>query len=639
VGSEWQEIDWDEAMDLVAHQLSQVIGRYDHNAVAIYLGNPNVHNWGLMTHGPSMHGLIRTRNRYSASSVDQLPHQLVCYWMYGHQFMVPVPDVDRTRYFLIIGGNPMASNGSLMTVPDFRSRMKALRSRGGKLVVVDPRRTETADIADRHLFIRPGTDAWFLMAMLNVLVGEKLVVVDRYQGMLKGWDEALAAASVITPEQAHEVTGISADAIRAVARELAAADGGVCYGRLGVSVQRFGALCQWLVQLVNIATGNLDKAGGSMFNQQAVDMVAGPGNRAGHFNAWGSRVRGLPEFAGELPVAALAEEILTPGQGQVRALVTAAGNPVLSTPNGRQLEQALEQLDFMVSIDFYINETTRHAEVILPPTSPLEHDHYDLALSVFAVRNIARYSAALFDKPEGSLHDWEILSMLGERLAKSLGVDARPIPPPTVLLDLGLKAGPYGLRSGREVPLSFASLAECPHGMDLGPLQPCLPGRLVHQDGMIDCLPAPVLEELGRLNDERALKPGGDLLLIGRRHVRSNNSWMHNYQRLVKGKARHRLLMHPADASVRSLENNQIVRIKSRVGQLQVELEVTDSIMPGVVSLPHGWGHGRPGTRLRVANRYPGVSVNDLTDDKEVDALSGNAILNGVPVKVEAVPV
>lgn len=636
IGDDWQEIGWDEALDLVAGRLAELIGHHDHNAVAIYLGNPNVHNWGMMTHGSALHGLIRTRNRYSATSVDQLPHQLVCYWMYGHQFMVPVPDVDRTMYFLIIGGNPMASNGSLMTVPDFRGRMKALRRRGGRLAVVDPRRTETAEIADSHLPIRPGTDAWFLMALLNVLLEEGLADVSAYAGMLKGWDAAIKAASTVTPEQAQERTGIAAEAIRSVARELAAAEGGVCYGRLGVSVQRFGALCQWLIQLINITTGSLDRIGGSMFSLQAVDLVAGPGNRPGHFNAWGSRVRGLPEFSGELPVAALAEEILTPGQGQVRALVTAAGNPVLSTPNGRQLEHALQQLEFMVSVDFYINETTRYADVILPPTSPLEHDHYDLALSVFAVRNIARYSAALFDKPEGSLHDWEILSMLGERLAKALDVEARAVPPPTVLLDLGLKAGPYGMGSNREKPLTFSRLAESPHGLDLGPLTPCLPGRIVHEDRMIDCLPAPLLADLDRLHAQGHHPAEDELLLIGRRHVRSNNSWMHNYQRLVKGKSRHLLLMHPQDAAARGLENGQRVQVSSRVGQLQIEIETSDTIMPGVVSLPHGWGHGRPGTRMRVANRHPGVSVNDLTDDKDLDVLSGNAVLNGVPVKVEA---
>ena len=634
VDGQWQECGWDEAYQVVAAKLAQITGERGHDAVAIYLGNPNVHNWGMMTHGPNFFGLLKTRNRYSATSVDQLPHQMVCYLMYGHQFMVPVPDVDRTKYLLVIGGNPIASNGSLMTVPDFRGRLKALHKRGGKLVVVDPRRTETAELADRHLFIQPGTDAWFLFALLNVILEEDLGNRPSCQGFLKGWGQAVDAVRPFTVELAERISGVPAQTVREVARELAAAQGGVCYGRMGVSVQRFGGLCQWAIQLINIATGNLDRSGGSMFNLPALDLVAGPNNRPGHFNLWQSRVRGLPEFSGELPVAALAEEILTPGEGQVRALITGAGNPVLSTPNGQQLDRALAGLEFMVSVDFYLNETTRHADVILPPTSPLEHDHYDLALSVFAVRNIARYNAPAFDKPEGAMHDWEILSALGEHLAAALGVPPRPVYPPTTMLDMGLKAGPYGQAQGHTPGLDFASLAAEPHGIDLGALKPCLPGRLVHKDKHIDCAPPALLADIPRLLQAQQDSQDTGLLLIGRRHVRSNNSWMHNFRRLTKGKPRHQLMMNPADAARLALKSGQRVRVSSRVGEVLVELDITDGVMPGVVSLPHGWGHGRAGTRMRVADRTPGVCVNDLTDDQDVDKLSGNAVLNGVPVTV-----
>ena len=634
IDGQWQECEWDEAYRLVAEKLARITGEHGHDAVGVYLGNPNVHNWGMMTHGPNFYGLLKTRNRYSATSVDQLPHQMVCYLMYGHQFLVPVPDVDRTTYLLVIGGNPMASNGSLMTVPDFRGRLKALHKRGGKMVVVDPRRTETAEVADRHLFIRPGTDAWFLLALLNVILEEALGDTSSYQDYLKGWDQAVDAVRPFTVALAERMSGVPGPMIRELARELATAEGGVCYGRLGVSVQRFGGLCQWAIQLINIATGNLDRSGGSMFNLPAVDLVAGPNNRPGHFNLWQSRVRGLPEFSGELPVAALAEEILTPGKGQVRALILCAGNPVLSTPNGQQLDRALAGLEFMVAVDFYLNETTRHADVILPPTSPLEHDHYDLALSVFAVRNIARYSAPAFDKPEGAMHDWEIMSQLGAHLAPALGVQARPVYPPTAILDMGLKAGPYGEAQGCSPGLDFSELAKQPHGMDLGALKPCLPERLVHQDKKIDCAPPALLADIPRLLkvSEDKLDPG--LLLIGRRHVRSNNSWMHNFHRLTKGKPRHQLMMNPEDAARLALKNGQRVSVNSRVGEVSVELDITDAVMPGVVSLPHGWGHGRPGTRLRVADKTPGVCVNDLTDDQDVDELSGNAVLNGVPVTV-----
>jgi anaerobic selenocysteine-containing dehydrogenase len=634
VSGEWHECSWDDAFQTVAAELARIAGETGHNSVAVYLGNPTIHNWGMMTHGSNFHGLLKTRNRYSATSVDQLPHQLLCYLMYGHQFMVPVPDVDRSDYLLVIGGNPMASNGSLMSVPNFRGRMKSLRSRGGKLVVVDPRRTETAEIADRHLFIRPGTDAWFLFALFNVIIEEGLGDNAAYREYLKNWEEALEAVKPFTPELAERETGIPADAIRDVARDLAAAERGVCYGRMGISVQRFGGLCQWATQLINIAIGSLDSVGGSMFNLPAVDMVAGPNNRPGHFNLWQSRVRGLPEFGGELPVAALAEEILTPGEGQVRALITGAGNPVLSTPNGQQLDKALASLEFMVSVDFYLNETTRHADVILPPTSPLEHDHYDLALSVFAVRNVTRYSAPAFDKPEGAMHDWEIMSEAGKHLAEALGVDPRPVYPPTAILDIGLKAGPYGEANGSDVGLDFKTLAAQPHGIDLGALQPCLPDRLATEDKKIECAPEPLLDDIPRLLKAHQQTSESDLLLIGRRHIRSNNSWMHNFHRLTKGKARHQLMMHPEDATRLNLRDGQRVHVSSRVGELTVELDISEAIMPGVVSLPHGWGHGRTGTRTQVASRYPGVCVNDLTDDQDVDAMSGNAVLNGVPVKV-----
>ena len=635
---EWQECSWDEAFQTVATELARIAGTNGHDSVAVYLGNPNVHNWGMMTHGGNFYGLLKTRNRYSATSVDQLPHQLLCYLMYGHQFMVPVPDVDHTDYLLVVGGNPMASNGSLMGVPDFRGRMKSLHARGGKLIVVDPRRTETAEIADKHLFIRPGTDAWFLLALLNVIVEEDLGDNSAYRDYLNNWGEALDSVKAFTPELAENMSGIAADSIRVLARELAAAPRAVCYGRMGISVQQFGGLCQWAIQLINIATGSLDRAGGSMFNLPAVDLVAGPNNRPGHFNLWQSRVRGLPEFGGELPVAALAEEILTPGEGQVRALITGAGNPVLSTPNGQQLDKALASLEFMVSVDFYLNETTRHADVILPPTAPMEHDHYDLALSVFAVRNVTRYSAPAFEKPEGAMHDWEIMSEAGNYLARALGVDPRPSYPPTAILDMGLKAGPYGKAGGSGVDLDFKTLAAKPHGIDLGALKPCLPGRLVTQDKKIECAPKALLEDIPRLIQARAEIEEGGLLLIGRRHVRSNNSWMHNFRRLTKGKPRHQLMMHPTDAARLELSDGQRVKVASRVGELSVELDISEAMMPGVVSLPHGWGHGRAGTRTRVADKYPGVCVNDLTDDQSVDELSGNAVLNGVPVKVVGLP-
>ncbi|CAD5109172.1 molybdopterin oxidoreductase family protein [Zestomonas carbonaria] len=629
IGDTWQPIAWDEAFELVAERLADIQARHGKNAVAVYQGNPSVHNYGLMTHSNYFLGLLRTRNRYSATSVDQLPHHLVSHLMYGHGLLIPIPDIDHTDFMLILGGNPLASNGSIMTVPDVEKRLKALKARGGKLVVVDPRRSETAAIADQHLFVRPGQDAALLLGVLNTLFAEGLARATHLP--VSGLDEVRAAIADFNAESMSRRCGVPAEDIRQLARDFAAAERAVCYGRMGVSTQAFGTLCQWLVQLINLVTGNLDREGGALCTQPAVDLVSS--TSGGHFERWRSRVSGLPEYAGELPVAALAEEMLVPGEGQVRALVTVAGNPVLSTPNGRQLEQALEGLEFMLSIDLYINETTRHADLILPPTAPLEHDHYDTSFNLFAVRNVTRFNEAVLDKPDGVLHDWEIFVALAQAFAARTGAELKPTMPPEQMIDLGLRFGPYGERS--EHKLSLAALREHPHGLDLGPLRPNLAGRLKNPEQAVQAAPALLLADLQRL----AAQPepeAGELLLIGRRHVRSNNSWMHNYHRLVKGKPRHQLLMNPEDLTRRGLVDGQRVRVRSRVGEIEVEVAASDEMMPGVVSMPHGWGHGRPGVRMTIASAQPGASVNDLTDERRLDAVSGNAALNGVPVEVEA---
>jgi anaerobic selenocysteine-containing dehydrogenase len=635
-GDSWEKIGWDEALDFAAEGLVAVQQKYGANAVAAYFGNPNVHNYGSMTHGPRALSAIKTRSRYSATSVDQLPHQLLAYWMYGHQLLVPIADIDRCNYFLVLGANPMASNGSLMTVPDFRARLKALQARGGKMVLLDPRRSETADVADEHHFIRPGSDAAFLLGLLKTLFDEKLANPGRLAGISEGLDVVASAIGAFDLDQLAAHCGIAAAEIRRIAREFAAADGAAAYGRMGVSTQRWGTLSQWLIQLLNIATGNFDREGGALFPNPAVDMIDSPASKPGHFGAWKSRVRGLPEFAGELPVAALAEEILTPGEGQVRALLTSAGNPVLSTPNGAQLDRALAQLDFMVSVDIYLNETTRHAQLILPPTTALEHDHYDLIFHTFAVYNSARYNEPLFAKPEGALHDWEIFEGIGTRVATRLGMRHDSFPRPDQIVDMGLRAGPYGAMRKHPHNLSLDTLKANPHGVDLGPLRPSLPQRLFHKDKRIHCAPPEMLVELARFGAELSAVPSDSLSLIGRRHLRSNNSWMHNSARLVKGPARHQLLMHPQDLEARGLADGASVRIRSRSGEVVVAVASSDEVMPGVVSLPHGWGHHRPGTMLGVAQAHAGASNNDLTDETWLDQVSGNAALNGVPVTVEA---
>ena len=623
------EIEWPEALDLAAEALASTIQKHGVDAVGAYFGNPSVHNYGMLTHQRNLFRHIRTRNRFSATSVDQLPHHLVSLWCFGHMLLQPVPDVDRTQYFLMLGANPLASNGSMWTVPDVRRRLKALTARGGKLVVIDPRRTETAELASEHLFIRPGSDAAFLLAVLHVLFRDDRVAPGPLSDFTDGLEAVGEAVKHLTPAWAAEKTGISAPDIERIAHEFSRAESAICYGRMGVSTQAFGALCQWAIQVINIVTGNLDKPGGSLFTLPAMDQVTN--TSPGGFARFFSRGRGLPEFNYELPAAAMVEEIQTPGDGQIRLMFTGAGNPVLSTPNGAALDEALEQLDFMISLDPALNETTRHADVILPPTSPLEHDHYDIGFHNLAIRNTARYNPPIFEKSEDALHDWEIFAALGDRLANLLDLEPMPAHPPHQLVDGALRMGPYGDTSAWQ--LSIEKLKAHPSGIDFGPLQPSCPERLQTPEKRIRLAIPEVLRDIDRLVAEGAVSAEG-YRLIGRRHVRDNNSWMHNHHRLMKGKPRCQLLMHPNDVASEGWQSGMTVTVKSRVGQIDAELAASDEVMPGVVSLPHGYGHGRSGTRAGIANRHPGVSCNDVTDEQFVDQLSGNAAVNGVLVQL-----
>ncbi|MFO1392814.1 MAG: molybdopterin oxidoreductase family protein [Steroidobacteraceae bacterium] len=665
-GGGWQEISWPDAFDEVERRIGDVRARFGNDAVAIYAGNPIVHNLGAMLGIGDFIRAVRTRNLYSATSVDQLPHMMASQMMFGHQFLVPVPDVDRTQLFVCIGGNPVASGGSIMSAPGFEKRIEALRARGGRFIVIDPRRTESAQVADEYLPIRPGTDVYLLLALLREIFDGGFASPGHLQAQLDGVETLRQAVMQFDPPRLAERTGIPLARIKALAREIAAEPRALVYGRVGACTQEFGGLTLWLIYCMNLLTRHMDAVGGMMFAEPAVDLTRAYGS-PGHRDRFRSRVRGLPEFGNELPVATLADEMLTEGKGQVRALITVAGNPVLSTPNGRQLDRALAGLDFMVAVDPYINETTRHAHVILPPTSPLEHGHYDVALSGFAVRNVVKYAPAVFEPPPGALHDHEILGELTlrlrtqpgleRRLASARGLVARRLGPDG-LLDWMLRTGRYGqenrgplamlarlpgfgaMRRELEAPdrrpqgLSLARLRASPHGVDLGPLEPCLQRRLATADRRIRLAPDAYVADLARA--ARALDaPPADLVLIGRRHVRSNNSWLHNSHRLVKGKPRCTLLIHPEDATRRGIADGGTVRLKSRVGVVEVAAEITTDVMPGVVSLPHGWGHDRDGARLSVAARNPGASINDVIDDRRIDELSGTAVLNGTPVDVE----
>jgi len=641
------EVSWREAFDLVGDRVRAVRAKYGKNALGVYYGNPVAHNLGLMLFGLPLFRGLGTRNVFAATSVDQLPQMLAAYLMLGHQALLPVPDIDRTDLFVCIGANPLVSNGSLMTAPNMRGRLRALRERGGRVVVIDPRRSETAAAAE-HVFIRPGTDALMLLSLVNALFEEDLVRPGRLGDYLEGMAELRAAAASYSPERTTEVTGVAPETVRELARALANTERGVLYARTGACTQEFGGLATWLVLAVNAVTGHLDETGGFMFTTPAIDPMplARTIGQAGSFAAYRSRVRGLPEFGSELPAVTMAEEIQTPGDGQIRAMITAAGNPVLSVPNGRGLDAALGQLEFMVSIDPYLNETTRHADVILPPTAQLERSHYELLLTLVSVRNWAKYSRAVFPRGPDQRHDWEICLELSRRL---LGPDAAPVRllgrlgvaaarrlGPEGLVAFALRVGPYGLRRPRG-GLSLRKLRRQPHGVDLGPLERRLPGRLFTKDRKVHLAPAEYLADLDRLNDRMEAWAPGELVLIGRRQLRSSNSWLHNSERLVKGKPRCTLLVNPADAERYGLADNEPAVLSSAAGEVEVPIEVTAEMMPGVVSLPHGWGHSRTGVRLGVASKYPGASINDVTDEQFIDQLTGTAALSGQRVKVRAV--
>ncbi|MGB5324542.1 MAG: molybdopterin-dependent oxidoreductase [Pseudomonadales bacterium] len=643
VNGEWQVIEWEQALDEVAQKLAAIQLQHGDNAVGIYAGNPNVHNYGNITHAAVLRKAVKTQNGFSATSLDQLPHHFAAYHMFGHQFLIPVPDIDHTDYMLIIGGNPLASNGSMMTVPDVKKRLQAIQKRGGEFVVIDPRRTETAAIASAHHFIRPGSDAYLLLAMLQQVFANQWVNTGHLAPYLENIEVVAGLVQAFTPELAEKHTGIAAGEIVELTRKFAQTPRAVCYGRMGVSVQEHGALCQLAIQLLNLLTGHLDVEGGALVPNSAAGYVQ-PGERgAGHFNRFRSRVSGLPEFGGELPATIMAEEMLAPGEGQIRAMITLAGNPVLSAPSGQQLDAAFAGLEFMVALDIYINETTRHADYILPPTSALEHDHYDFAFHRLAVHNTARFNEPVFEPEPGALHDWEIINGLSSKLGEYKNIEVKTLPAPSTIIDQALQHGPYGKhadwekKSPHAAPLDLQELRKFPHGVDLGPLRPSLPERLCTENKKILLLWSEIEQELQRVSKQGPAACEGELLLIGRRHVRSNNSWMHNSHRLVKGKPRWRCLMHPADMAARSITDGARITIASRAGEVQTEVESSADMMQGVVCLPHGWGHNRNGVMLSIASQQQGVSINDLTDATVYDKLSGNAALNAVPVTVCAV--
>ena len=626
VGDEWQEISFEQAYKEIAERLVAITATG--KRASLFLGNPTAHNFGMTTQMRHISKAIAARGVYSASTLDQIPHMVAYKLVYGHFVNYTVCDIDRTNYMLIIGGNPAASNGSLWTVPNVRERIKRLQKRGGKLVVIDPRRTETAKLADEHHFIRPGADTAFLLALLHSMDRQGLTNPGRLTEMLDdGWETAWAAIRSFDASALAAFCSIDQAVIDEIAREISADQPAIVYGRMGVSVARFGTVNHWLIQLANIASGNLDREGGVMFGAPVHDPVESSGS--GSYGRYSSRISGQPEVFGEFPSAELADDITEPGDGQIGALFTLAGNPVLSSPGGRQLDNALEKLDLMVSLDMYVTATTRHADYILPPCGPLEKDHYPLLLAPLMIRNFACYSPPVFEKEDGAKADWEILYELSCAVNEANGEPTPPLTTPRQALGAMMENSSYDI--------TLADLDAAPDGIDFGPLYPRLPGRLKTEDKRLHCAPSPCMEDLERFRAEMEEAKVSDIVVIGRRHIRNNNSWMHNSHRLIKGKNRCTLMMHPDDAERLSLGNEDIARVSNHVGAVELPVEITEDIMPGVVSIPHGFGHNRKGVKLSIAAERPGVSLNDLTDPAKIDVLSGNAVLNGVPVEVEAV--
>ena len=667
------ETSWAQALAAAAAGLGRVQADPE-SSVAVYLGNPNAHTIAGGLYAPQLVRALKTRHVFSASTLDQMPKHVACGYLYGNAFAFTVPDVDRTDHLVVIGANPLVSNGSIATAADFGGKLKALQRRGGRLTVIDPNRTRTAAMANRHIAPRPGTDAALLFAVVNVLFDEDLIDAD-LGGLAPhviGVEQVQAMALEFPPEAVAEHCGVDAQEIRALARDIAAGPRTAVYGRMGTSTVRFGTLTSWLVDVVNVLTGNLDRPGGAMFPTSPISGAPRPARPGRGFTTgrWHSRVSGHPEVASELPTALLPEEIETPGAGQVRALLTVAGNPVLSAPDGDRLSAALDGLEFMVCIDPYLNETTRHADVILPPPPPSHSPHFDVALAGVAVRNNARYSPPVFALPDDRPDEVEIIcrlalgilgvgtdadpklvddQIISAVLGKEVADPASPVSGRSVAelaamlpegpgyerrLDMMLRLGPFGDAFGANSEgLTLQTLKDNPHGIDLGPLTTRIPEVLRTPSGKLELAPEPILADIPRLQAALSAEDSG-FLLIGRRHLRSNNSWMHNLPALAGGTNRCTLQIHPDDAARLGVTDTAVVTGPG--GKLEVPVEITDNIRPGVVSLPHGWGHTAPGTRLSVAATQAGVNVNGLLDSSLLEPLSGTAVLNGVPVEVLA---
>ncbi len=675
-GSEFREVSWQKAFEHIEKQLLPIMEEHGPDSVGVYLGNPCSHTLAASLCLPAMLRALNSKSIFTSSTVDQMPKHVSCGLMFGGEKTIAVPDIDRTSHLLILGANPLASNGSLATAPNFPGRLRALKKRGGKLIVIDPRKTETAKIASEYISIKPGGDIFLLLAMTHVLFEENLIQPGRLASHINGLELIQTTVAPFTPEAVQNSCGIKANVIEHLARELAAAPTAIVYGRMGISTVKFGTAANWMIDVLNVLTGNLDRPGGVMFPLPAhMPRKTKAGGRGWACGRWKSRVKGLPEVGSEFPTHTLCDEIETPGKGQIRALLTVAGNPVIGLPNAARVDKALKQLEFMISVDFYLNATTRHAHVILPPTGPLTTSHYDVTFYKLAVRNIANYSSSDLPKPSDEMDKWEILYKLGllfsgygsktdisvmdDLVIEKAVADAarKPDSPisgntdkvlkdlkqycgPDRMLDLKIRTGAYGDGFGLNPDgLNLEKLKTYVHGLDLGPLEPQIPEILNTPSGKIELAPEKLIHDIKRISSALKKPEKNELLLIGRRHLRTNNSWLANIPSLIKGPPRCTLQIHPTDAKHIGLKDGQMARVSSDTGTLTTPIEVTEDLRPGVVCFPHGWGHDLNGVAMRVAQEYNGINKNLITDESDFDPISGNSVLNGVPVKVLPVSV
>lgn len=667
---DWEEIDWETALTTVTDKLLAVREQYGHEALGVYIGNPIGFDAGTMPYTSVFMRSLMTTHVFTAATMDHFPKLISSNLLYGRANILPIPDLDRCDYLLCLGGNPVVSQGSLMSAPNVKKRLQTIQQRDGKLIVLDPRRSETAELANEHIFIRPGTDAFFLFAMVNEIFAADLVDLGHLSSAVDGLEQLQELATEFTPEAVADVTGIDADTIRRITREFSKAQRACCYGRIGTCTVEFGTLASWLVDVVGILTGSFDSEGGMMFPRPATGELE-PGPEAEFsYGRYHSAVRQFPEINGQLPCAVMAEEIdSAPSDKRIRSMITLAGNPVLSTPNGERLNRGLEGLEFMVSIDIYLNETTRHADLILPPLPQLETDNFDALAPGTAIHNYARYSEQVFEAESGGMPQWQILLEIAARLnnkscdeleaellakqcqrllsrshspAHGVTVDValeklqRESLGPSRQIDLMIRSGPYGDGFDDDAKgLTLAKLREKNTSVDLGALTPRLLEILRSPGGRIVLDHEYIVGDIPRLSGKLKQSNDAALLLIGRRQPQNMNTWLHNLPALAKGKARCTLQMHPLDAKGRALDDGSEVTVSSRVGEVCVPLELSENMMRGVVSLPHGYGHKVSNIRLSVAReKQPGVNANALTDDLVMDPLSGTGVTSGIPVEV-----